>query len=311
MSKADTIFKEICTDIIEHGTSTEGQEVRPVWPDTGEKAYTIKQFGVTHTYDLRDEFPAITFRRTAIKSAFDEVLWIYQKKSNNIHDLNSHIWDEWADENGSIGKAYGYQVGIYSRHHVYKPDVDDYDAMESRYPSFHLLEHLGDPTYVMFDQMDALLYDLKKTPFSRRMKLSLWNPVDLADMRLQPCCYDCTFNVTDEHADKLVLNLVMNQRSQDMLAANNWNTVQYALLLMAVAQVSDMIPGKFMHNIIDAHIYDRHIPIVKELIERETYPAPIVTLDPDIKDFYQFTKDSVKVENYITGPQIKDIPIAV
>ena len=318
MSMADVVFKEICEDIINNGTSTEGQLVRPVWPDTGEKAYTIKQFGVCHTYDLRKEFPAITFRKTFIKSAFDELLWIYQKKSNNIHDLGSHIWDEWADENGSIGKAYGYQIAQLNKHHKLK---ENEILSKDEYPSITIEGHFDTPRkenpdlkstkWVYMDQMDALLYELKHTPFSRRLKLSLWNPHDLADMRLQPCCYDSTFNVTDEGGDKLVLNLVMNQRSQDMLAANNWNTVQYSLLLMAVAQCVDMTPGKFVHFITDAHIYDRHIPIVKELIKREMYPAPIVTLDPDIKDFYQFTKDSVKIENYKAGEQIPNIPIAV
>lgn len=318
MSMADVVFKEICEDIINNGTSTEGQLVRPIWPDTKEKAYTIKQFGVCHTYDLRKEFPAITFRKTFIKSAFDELLWIYQKKSNNIHDLGSHIWDEWADETGSIGKAYGYQIAQKNKHHILK---DDDVISQYMYPSYEVHGHYdtkreNNPDFkstkwVYMDQMDALLYELRKTPFSRRLKLSLWNPHDLADMRLQPCCYDSTFNVTDEGGDKLVLNLVMNQRSQDMLAANNWNTVQYSLLLMAVAQCVDMIPGRFVHFITDAHIYDRHIPIVKELIQRPMFDAPKVTLDPDIKDFYLFTKDSVKIENYQAGEQIPNIPIAV
>lgn len=327
MSMADVVFKEICEDIINNGTSTEGQLVRPIWPDTGEKAYTIKQFGVCHTYDLRKEFPAITFRKTFIKSAFDELLWIYQKKSNNIKDLNSHIWDEWANADGSIGKAYGYQIGLVNKHHKCvcgeSLDPDEYPSTMIKQICMHYSEQEeleafrkgkslpSTEGYVFFDQMDALLYELKHTPFSRRLKLNLWNPQDLVDMRLQPCCYDSTFNVTDEGGDKLVLNLVMNQRSQDMLAANNWNTVQYSLLLMAVAQCVDMIPGKFVHFITDAHIYDRHIPIVKELIQRPMFDAPKVTLDPDIKDFYKFTKNSVKIENYQAGEQISNIPIAV
>lgn len=310
MSIADVIFKETCEDIINNGTSTVGQLVRPIWPDTGEKAYTIKQFGVCHTYDLRQEFPAITFRKTFIKSAFDELLWIYQRKSNNIHDLNSSIWDEWADASGSIGKAYGYQI---AQRNTYKyiplREVDDWEALQSEYPSIQVIT--GGRHRVMMDQMDTLLYDLKHTPFSRRLKLSLWNPHDLADMNLQPCCYDSTFNVTDEGGDKLVLNLVLNQRSQDMLAANNWNTVQYALFLMAVAQVCDMIPGKLVHFITDAHIYDRHIPIIKELIQRPMYDAPKVYLDPEIKNFYDFNKNSVIIENYQAGEQISNIPIAV
>ena len=295
MSYADVVFRDMCNDIITNGTDTKGQEVRPIWPDTGEKAYTIKQFGVCNTYDLRKEFPAITFRKTAIKTATEEILWIYQRKSNNIHDLDAHIWDEWADENGSIGKAYGYQIGKPYAHH--KETI--------------ILNGKKTPSNVYMDQMDAVLYDLKHTPFSRRIMTNIYTFEDLIDMRLQPCCWSLTFNVTDEGYDKLVLNMVLNQRSQDTLAANNWNVCQYAILLMMVAQVSNMIPGKLLHVIADAHIYDRHVPIIKELIERPMYDAPIVTLDPDINDFYKFTKDSVKVENYVAGPQVLDIPIAV
>ena len=311
MSYADKVFKEICETIINDGSTTEGQKVRPIWPDTGESAYTIKTFGVSNIYDLRKEFPAITFRKTALKSAFDEILWIYQQKSNNIKDLNSSVWDEWADENGTIGAAYGYQVGQLSRHHRYTGDPHEIYALNNslrkEYPSIFIDQlYTADalPTgeyWVLMDQMDSVLWDLKHNPFSRRIKISLWNVNQLCDMALQPCCYDLTFNVTDEGGDKLVLNLALNQRSQDMLAANNWNTAQYALLLMAVAQSCNMVPGKLMHTITDAHIYDRHVPIIRELIK----------LDPSIKNFYDFTKESVIVENYIAGPQVNDIPIAV
>ena len=282
MSKADIIFKEMCSNIIAHGTDTKGENVRPVWNDTGEKAYTIKLFGQTAMYDLREEFPALTLRRTAIKSAINEILWIFQKKSNNVHDLKPHIWDEWADENGFIGKAYGYQIGQKFNNHG-----------------------------IMMDQMDAVLYDLKHTPYSRRILTSIYNHKDLHEMNLHPCCWSCTFNVTDEGYDKLILNMVLNQRSNDVLAANNWNVVQYSALLMMVAQSVNMIPGKLLHVIADAHIYDRHVPMVKELIERPMFDAPRVTLDPSIKDFYQFTEDSFKVDNYVHGEQIKNIPIAV
>ncbi len=282
MSYADKLFINMCNDIINTGTSTEGEKVRPKWPD-GTSAYTIKKFGIVNRYDLSKEFPAITLRRTAIKSAFDEILWIWQRKSNNIHDLNSHIWDEWADKNGSIGKAYGYQMGV---KHKYKE---------------------GD-----MDQVDRVLFDLKNNPFSRRIMTNIYVHGDLAEMALYPCAYSMTFNVEQKKGhDKLTLNAILNQRSQDVLAANNWNVCQYALLLMAFAQVSNMEAGELVHVISDAHIYDRHVPIIKELIKRETFPAPIVSLNPDIKNFYDFTTKDVYVENYIHGEQIKDIPIAI
>ncbi|MCF2540987.1 thymidylate synthase [Blautia producta] len=283
MSYADDLFIRMCQDIIDNGLSTEGEKVRPVWEDTGESAYTIKRFGVVNRYDLSKEFPALTLRRTALKSAFDEILWIWQKKSNNIHDLNSHIWDSWADEDGSIGKAYGYQLGV---KHQYKEG--------------------------MMDQVDRVLYDLKNNPYSRRIMTNIYVHQDLHEMNLYPCAYSMTFNVTKEKdSDRLTLNGVLNQRSNDVLAANNWNVCQYALLLMMIAQVCDMKAGELLHVIADAHIYDRHIPLVKELISRETHPAPKVWLNPEVKDFYAFTVEDLQVEDYVTGPQIKNIPIAV
>ena len=283
MSKADDLFIAMCKDIIEHGTTTEGQEVRPRWED-GTPAYTIKRFGVINRYDLREEFPALTLRRTGLKSCMDEILWIYQRKSNNIHDLKPHVWDEWADETGSIGKAYGYQI-----------------AQKSHYRE-------GD-----FDQMDRVLYDLSHTPFSRRIMTSTYTFADLSEMHLYPCAYSCTYNVTDERRDdgRLTLNMILNQRSQDVLAANNWNVCQYAILLMMVAQASGMVAGELVHMIVDAHIYDRHVPIVEELISRTPHPAPKVSLNPDVTDFYAFTTDDLIVEDYVTGPQVKSIPIAV
>ena len=282
MSTADELFCAMCADILENGTTTEGQKVRPHWED-GTPAYTIKQFGVVNRYDLREEFPALTLRRTALKSAMDEVLWIYQKKSNNIHDLHSHIWDEWADETGSIGKAYGYQIG-----------------QKSHYPQ-------GD-----MDQMDKVLYDLRETPFSRRIMMNTYVFADLSEMNLYPCAYSCTYNVTQTPgSDKLTLNMVLNQRSQDVLAANNWNVCQYAILLMMVAQSVGMIAGQLVHVIADAHIYDRHIDIIRELISRPKLAAPRVSLNPEVTDFYGFTTDDLIVENYEHGPQVRNIPIAV
>ena len=276
MSRADDIFISMCRSIIENGYSTEGEKVRPKWED-GTSAYTIKQFGVVNRYDLSKEFPAITLRKTYVKSAIDELLWIWQKKSNNIHDLKSHIWDSWADEDGSIGKAYGYQMGV---KHQYKEG--------------------------MMDQVDRLIYDLKHNPYSRRMITNMYVHQDLHEMNLYPCAYSMTFNVTGDR-----LNAILNQRSQDVLAANNWNVVQNTVLVHMIAQVTGFKPGELVHVIADAHIYDRHIPIVKELIERETYPAPKFKMNPDIKDFYEFTVDDFTIEDYKTGPQVKNIPIAI
>ena len=282
MSRADDLFISMCSDIIEHGTTTEGQKVRPRWED-GTPAYTIKRFGVCNRYDLREEFPALTLRRTALKSAMDEILWIYQRKSNNINDLKPHIWDEWADETGSIGKAYGYQVGQVSHY----PDGD-------------------------FDQMDRVLKDLRENPYSRRIMTNLYTFADLSEMNLYPCAYNAIYNVTQEPGEERpTLNMVLVQRSQDVLAANNWNVCQYAILLMMVAQVSGMNAGELVHMIADAHIYDRHVDVVRELISRPTYPAPTVRLNPEVTNFYDFTTDDLIVENYEHGPQVKNIPIAV
>ena len=282
MSYADKVFINMCRDIIENGTSTEGEKVRPKWED-GTAAYTIKKFGVVNRYDLSKEFPALTLRRTAIKSCVDELLWIWQKKSNNVHELKSHIWDSWADENGSIGKAYGYQMQV---KHQYKEG--------------------------MMDQVDRVLYDLKENPYSRRIMTNIYVHEDLHEMNLYPCAYSMTFNVTkEEGSEQLTLNGILNQRSQDVLTANNWNVCQYAVLLHMFAQVCGMKAGELVHVIADAHIYDRHIPLIEELISREPLPAPKFWLNPEVKDFYDFTPDDVRLEDYETHPQIKNIPVAI
>ena len=282
MSYADKVFINMCRDIIENGTSTEGEKVRPKWED-GTAAYTIKKFGVVNRYDLSKEFPALTLRRTALKSCVDELLWIWQKKSNNVHELKSHIWDSWADENGSIGKAYGYQMQV---KHQYKEG--------------------------MMDQVDRVLYDLKENPYSRRIMTNIYVHEDLHEMNLYPCAYSMTFNVTkEEGSEQLTLNGILNQRSQDVLTANNWNVCQYAVLLHMFAQVCGMKAGELVHVIADAHIYDRHIPLIEELISREPLPAPKFWLNPEVKDFYDFTPDDVRLEDYETHPQIKNIPVAI
>ena len=276
MSKADVLFIEMCRDILDGGFSSEGQTVRARWAD-GAPAHTIKKFGVVNRYDLQEEFPALTLRPTYIRSAVDEMLWIWQKKSNRVEDLSSGIWDDWADENGTIGKAYGYQMGI-----------------RYRFP------------FGEMDQVDSVIWQLKNTPYSRRIMTNMYNFSDLMEMGLEPCAYSMTFNVTGNR-----LNAVLNQRSQDILTANNWNVVQYAVLIMMLAQVTGLVPGELVHVISDAHIYDRHVEIIREMIERPQYPAPKVSLNPEVTDFYQFTKEDVIIEDYQKNPQIRDIPVAI
>lgn len=276
MSRADEIFIANCRQILEHGFSTEQEKVRPHWED-GTPAYTVKTFGIVNRYDLFREFPLLTLRFTNWKAAIDEILWIWQKKSNNIHDLNSKIWDSWADENGSIGKAYGYQLGVKYR--------------------FQQGE---------MDQVDNVLWQLKNTPASRRIMTNIYTFADLPEMGLEPCAYSMTFNVTGNR-----LNAILNQRSQDTLTANNWNVVQYSALLMMFAQASGLVPGELVHVISDMHIYDRHIPMVKELLTRKSLPAPKVRLNPDVKDFYAFTVEDFIVEDYQHGAPIGRVPVAI
>ncbi|MCI8349376.1 MAG: thymidylate synthase [Firmicutes bacterium] len=276
MSKADVLFVNMCNQILNNGFSSQGQEVRARWED-GSPAHTIKSFGVVNRYNLQEEFPALTLRPTAIKTAVDEVLWIWQKKSNNIKDLKGKIWDEWADENGSIGKAYGYQMGV-----------------KYRFAQGEM------------DQVDNVLWQLKNTPYSRRIMTNIYNFSDLAEMGLEPCAYSMTFNVTGNK-----LNAILNQRSQDVLTANNWNVVQYSVLVHMFAQVSGLVPGELIHVIADAHIYDRHVPVVEELIKRPQFPAPKFRLNPDVKNFYDFTVDDLIIEDYQKNPQVLNIPVAV
>lgn len=276
MSLADKVFIDMCNDILENGVSSDGEIVRAKWDD-GQPAHTIKKFCVVNRYDLSKEFPILTLRPTNLKAAIDELLWIWQKKSNNVNDLNSRIWDSWADETGSIGKAYGYQIG---QKHQYKEGA--------------------------FDQIDRVIYDLKHNPYSRRIITNIYNHDDLNEMNLYPCAYSVTFNVTGNK-----LNAVLNQRSNDILVANNWNVAQYAILVHMLAQVSDLEVGEFVHVIADAHIYDRHIPLVKELINRESYDAPKLIINPNVKNFYDFKVEDFTLENYQSGPQIKKIPVAI
>ena len=276
MSYADQVFRANCLDILQNGVRDDDLAVRPHWED-GTPAHTVKKFGLVNRYDLQSEFPILTLRRTYLKSAVDELLWIWQKKSNNVRDLSSHIWDAWADESGSIGKAYGYQLGV---KHQYKEGL--------------------------FDQVDRVLFDLKHDPASRRILTNLYNFEDLHAMHLYPCAYSMTFNVSNG-----TLNAILNQRSQDMLAANNWNVCQYAVLVHMFAQVSGLKAGELVHVIADAHIYDRHIPIIEKMLAEPEHPAPRFSLDPAVTDFYDFTPDSVRLEGYEYSPFEEKIPIAV
>ena len=276
MSRADDIFAQNMQDIMDNGFWDTELNVRPKWED-GAPAHTVKKFGIVNRYDLQKEFPILTLRRTAFKSCVDELLWIWQKKSNNIRDLKSHIWDSWADETGSIGKAYGYQLGV---KHKYKEGE--------------------------FDQVDRVLYDLKHNPASRRIMTNIYNFQDLHEMNLYPCAYSMTFNVSGD-----TLNGILNQRSNDMLTANNWNVVQYAVLLIMFAQVSGLKAGELVPVIADAHIYDRHIPIVKEVLSKPRHAAPKLIVDPNVTDFYDFTVDSFKLVDYEYETLETKIPVAI
>jgi thymidylate synthase len=276
VSRADDIFVAMCKEILAHGISSQGEKVRARWED-GTPAHTVKKFGIVNRYDLAQEFPILTLRPTNLKAAVDEILWIWQQKSNNINDLHSHIWDSWADESGSIGKAYGYQL-----------------ALQHHYPE-------GD-----FDQVDRVLFDLRHNPSSRRIMVNMYNHADLSEMHLYPCAYSMTFNVSEGRLDA-----ILNQRSQDVLVANNWNVCQYAVLVHMLAQVSGLRAGELVHVIADAHIYDRHIPLVQELIQRPAFPAPRLVINPEITDFYSFRIEDVSLQGYQHGPQIAHIPVAV
>ncbi|MBR7081194.1 MAG: thymidylate synthase [Oscillospiraceae bacterium] len=276
MSRADKIFIENVTEILNNGVWDTDMQVRPKWDD-GASAHTVKKFGIVNRYDLAEEFPLLTIRRTYWKTAVDELLWIWQKKSNNIKDLNGHIWDSWADENGSIGKAYGYQL-----------------CLKHKYPE-------GE-----FDQVDRVIYDLKHNPASRRIMTNIYNFEDLHEMGLYPCAYSMTFNVSGNK-----LNAILNQRSQDMLAANNWNVVQYSVLVHMMAQISGLEAGELVHVIADAHIYDRHVPIIEKMLKSEQFDAPKFNIDKSVGDFYAFTRDSFSVENYRYAPFEDKIPVAV
>ena len=277
MSRTDELFIQNCRDILDNGRWDTDLQVRPRWEDTGESAHTVKRFGIVNRYDLSEEFPILTIRRTFWKSAVDELLWIWQKKSNNVHELRSRVWDAWADENGSIGKAYGYQLGV-----------------KYKFPE-------GE-----FDQVDRVLYDLRHNPASRRILTSLYNFADLSEMALYPCAYSMTFNVSGN-----TLNAILNQRSQDMLTANNWNVCQYAVLVHMFARAAGLEPGELVHVIADAHIYDRHVPMVEKILSNPQYAAPQLSVDPDVSDFYAFTRDSFSLPGYKYTDFTEKIPVAV
>lgn len=325
MSYADKVFLQNCQDILANGTWDTNQAVRTKWDD-GTPAHTIKLFGVVNRYNLSKEFPILTVRRQYPKSAIDELLWIWQKKSNDIHQLSSHVWDQWADKNGTIGKAYGYQYGqkyrvarvndgmlrdlrnMFGDNSIYTANVfysgqSLHEYVQEKGTGYHAVVAAG---YIWMDQVDSVLYNLRYNRANRRIIATAWNKADAADMALEPCAYSMTFNVV---GDKL--NAILNQRSQDMLAANGWNVMQYAALVMMMAQVSGLRPGELVHVIADCHIYDRHVPMIKELLENVPYPAPKVVLDPSVKDFYAFTKNSFNIKDYQFSELEEKIPVAI
>lgn len=336
MSKADSIFVSMCHNILWNGTSTEGEKVRPRWED-GELAYTKKCFGIVNRYNLSKEFPILTIRPVPIKLCTDEILWIYSKKSSVVSELNSGIWDSWKTEDGTIGEAYGYQIGKLSVYRditveglqkafpngrlkeYYEEEVLDghicfSDVVFDREfggPIYHIIEDIDSSGFWFMDQMDRVLYDLVNTPFSRRIITNMYNHTDLSNMALHPCAYSMTYNVTTNLEGRLVLNGILNQRSQDVLVANGWNVTQYAVLMHIIARHCGMEVGELVHVIADAHIYDRHIPIIRELLGRKQYDAPEFYLNPNKKDFYSFTADDVKLVDYKHGEQILHIPVAV
>lgn len=357
MSLADERFIETCKSILFDGESTENEDCRALWTDTHTYAYTIKKFGIVNHYDLQKEFPALTLRKTNIKAAIDEILWIYQKRSNDTKLLNSKIWDQWADQYGTIGKAYGYQIaqrsiidGQHTDINLLRRYIKAFDTFMANPEFYHYKDasmqadgtlavnftydesykrennfdellnyidglHIGDHVipaniHIYADQINKVLYQLRNTPFSRRIMTNMYNHHDSFYMMLEPCAYSCLFNVSNDGEHK-VLSMILNQRSQDMLVAGNWNVVQYAALLMMIAHSVDMIPGTLIHVIGDCHIYDRHIPIVKDLIQKETYDAPIVKFNPgEHKNFFEYTPDMFEVEDYNYAEVIKNIPVA-
>lgn len=276
MSYADKVFVDNMNQIINNGIGDYNQPVRPRWHD-GTPAHTVKSFGIVNRYNLSQEFPIMTLRRTAFRNCLDEILWIWQKKSNNVGELASHIWDSWADESGSIGKAYGYQLGVV---HSY-PEGD-------------------------MDQVDRVLYDLKHNPNSRRIITNIYVHSDLSEMNLYPCAYSMTFNVTNGK-----LNAILNQRSNDMAVANNWNVVQYALLVHMFAQVSGLEVGELVHVIADAHVYDRHIPVIAHMLEQTPYPAPRLIVNKDITNFYDFSVDDFQLIDYNSHKKVGTLEVAV
>ena len=285
MTQADKNFIETCKEILENGYSSKGTNVRTRWED-GEEANYISIVGVTNKYDVSKEFPMITLRNNTntVKKAIDEILWIWQKKSNKVSDLNSHIWDQWAGEDGTIGKAYGYQM---SKKYNFKTK----DGIKS------------------MDQVDYVLYLLKNNPSSRRIMTNIFNFDDLKDMNLEPCAYGTQWLVKEGK-----LHLILNQRSQDMLTANGWNTMQYAALLCMFAQCAGLEVGTLTHNIGDCHIYDRHIPLVKKLIEAQPMDvSPKLIINNKTTNFYDFKVEDFEIQGYDYNKNIKlgKIPVAI
>ena len=275
MSYADKLFIDMCSDIIENGYSTEGEKVRPKWPD-GTYAYTIKKFGVVNRYDLSKEFPAITLRKTYIRSAIDEILWIWQKKSNNVHDLNSHIWDEWADANGDLGPIYGVQWRHWKT---------------------------SDGGYI--DQISNLIHQIKTNPDSRRLVVSAWNVGEIDKMALPPCHMFFQFYVAQGK-----LSCQLYQRSCDIFLGVPFNIASYSLLTHMIAQQCDLDVGDFIWTGGDCHIYNNHFEQVKLQLSREPRPYPKLIIKRRPDSIFDYNFEDFEIVDYDPWPAIK-APIAV
>jgi thymidylate synthase len=270
MSLADQIFISNCRDIIDNGVWDTDREVRPRWED-GAPAHTVKKFGIVNRYDLSKEFPILTIRRTYWKSAIDELLWIWQAKSNNVRELRTRVWDAWADENGELGPVYGKQWRSWQC-----------------------------PDGRVVDQISDLINQIKTNPDSRRLMVCAWNPADVDKMALPPC--HCLFQFYVVNGK---LSCQLYQRSADVFLGVPFNIASYALLTMMIAQVCGLQPGEFVHTFGDVHIYKNLYAQVDEQLTREPRPLPKMVINPEVTDIFSFQFEDFKLEGYEPWPAIK------
>ena len=290
MNQADEQYKRVVETVLRVGVMDTDQKVRTVWKD-GTPAHSISWIGQHMIFD-NTEVPIITTKRVAWKTAIKELLWIWQMKSNRVQDLRDmgvKIWNEWEKEDGTIGKAYGYQLGKKNR---WVTEKEYYPDPSGEINALHL-------TMKKVDQVDYLLYQLKTNPASRRHITMLWNPDELDSMALTPCVYE-----TQWHVKQGKLHLEVRCRSNDLALGNPFNIFQYNILQRMIAQVTGYELGNYIYHIGDAHLYDRHIEPVSEQIKRESFEAPTLWINPEVKSFYDFTIDDFKLIDYKHGETI-------